>query len=47
MMYVQGLADLGVWAAIKAIPLALALAGAAKFIVDRRLQTRCASHLEL
>lgn len=40
-MYVQGLADLGIWAAIKAIPLALALAAAAKFVVDRRLQTRC------
>lgn len=39
-MYVQGLADLGIWAAIKAIPLALALAAAAKLVVDRRLQTR-------
>ncbi|PRW44489.1 small GTP-binding [Chlorella sorokiniana] len=40
MMYVHGLADLGIWAAIKAIPLALALAGVAKLIVDRRLQSR-------
>ncbi len=42
MMYVHGLADLGIWAAIKAIPFALALAAAAKFIADRKLQNRCA-----
>jgi hypothetical protein len=40
MMYVQGRADLGMGAALKAIPLALGLAVAAKALVDRQLQTR-------
>lgn len=40
MMFVHGRADLGVLAAIKAIPIALALAAAAKAIVDRGLQKR-------
>ncbi len=40
MMWIQGRAELGVTAALKGIPLALALAAAAKAIVDRRLQQR-------
>ncbi|PSC69866.1 hypothetical protein C2E20_6629 [Micractinium conductrix] len=35
-----GRSDLGVWGAIKAAPVALALAGAAKAIVDRGLHKR-------
>lgn len=40
MMFIHGRADLGIGAALKAIPLALALAAAAKAVVDRRLQSR-------
>lgn len=40
MMWMRGRAELGVVGALKAIPLALALAAAAKAIVDRRLQTK-------
>ncbi|KAL4428473.1 hypothetical protein ABPG75_002562 [Micractinium tetrahymenae] len=40
MMFVHGRADLGVWAALKALPIAAALAAAAKVIVDRGLQKR-------
>lgn len=39
-MFVHGRADLGVWAALKALPVAAALAAAAKLIVDRGLQKR-------
>lgn len=39
-MFVHGRADLGVWAAVKALPIAAALAAGAKFIVDRGLQKR-------
>lgn len=42
MMFIQGRADLGLWGALKAIPLALGLAAAAKAIVDRQLHKRCA-----
>lgn len=40
MMYMNGRADLGVMAALKAIPFALALAAAAKTVVDRQLHKR-------
>ena len=42
MMYLRGRADLGLAAALKAVPLALGLAAAARAIVDRRLQSKCA-----
>lgn len=41
-MYLKGRADLGIGAALKAIPLALAMAAGAKAIVDNRLHTRWA-----
>lgn len=40
MMWIKGRADLGIAAALKSIPLALALAAGAKVLVDRRLHTR-------
>lgn len=39
-MYLQGRADLGTWAALKMIPLALGTLALAKVIVDRRLHLR-------
>ncbi|KAL4858939.1 N-lysine methyltransferase setd6 [Chlorella vulgaris] len=40
MMFLQGRADLGLTAALKAIPIALGIAALAKAIVDRELQGR-------
>ncbi|KAL4439196.1 hypothetical protein ABPG77_004098 [Micractinium sp. CCAP 211/92] len=40
LMFAHGRADLGVWAALKALPIAAALAAVAKVIVDRGLQKR-------
>jgi hypothetical protein len=44
MMYLKGRAELGITAALKAIPIALAIAAAAKAIVDRGLQNRWGPH---
>lgn len=39
-MYFQGLFDLGTWAAIKMMPLAVGILGLAKVIVDRKIHER-------